>query len=149
MAKLRHFFANRFWKIIFYHKYFWPKIDAVKSPKLWIHFVVALQDTMASSNFFLIIYTFIFCWLFSSFWICSVSHVWSLHWGLSWSWFYGSWIYNYLCNQYLSPLKLWVESCSWRSVLDTTLSDKVCQWQVGGFLRVLWFPPPIKLTTMI
>jgi hypothetical protein len=26
--------------------------------------------------------------------------------GLSWS--YGSWIYNYLCNQCLSPLKLWV-----------------------------------------
>jgi len=28
--------------------------------------------------------------------------------GLSWSWSYGSWIYNYLCNQFLSPLKLWV-----------------------------------------
>ena len=28
--------------------------------------------------------------------------------GLWWSWSYGSWIYNYLCNQYLSPLKLWV-----------------------------------------
>ena len=26
----------------------------------------------------------------------------------SWSWSYGSWIYNYLCNQYLSPLMLWV-----------------------------------------
>jgi len=26
--------------------------------------------------------------------------------GPSWSWSYGSWIYNYLCNQYLSPLKL-------------------------------------------
>ena len=26
----------------------------------------------------------------------------------SWSWSYGSWIYNYLCNQCLSPLKLWV-----------------------------------------
>jgi hypothetical protein len=24
----------------------------------------------------------------------------------SWSWLYGSWIYNYLCNQCLSPLKL-------------------------------------------
>ena len=27
--------------------------------------------------------------------------------GPSWSWSYGSWIYNYLCNQCLSPLKLW------------------------------------------
>jgi len=22
----------------------------------------------------------------------------------SWSWFYGSWIYSYLCNQCISPL---------------------------------------------
>ena len=28
--------------------------------------------------------------------------------GPSWSWLYGSWIYNCLCNQCLSPLKLWV-----------------------------------------
>jgi len=27
---------------------------------------------------------------------------------LSWSWSYGSWIYNYLCNECLSPIKLWV-----------------------------------------
>jgi len=26
--------------------------------------------------------------------------------GLSWLWSYGSWIYNYLCNQCLSPLKM-------------------------------------------
>jgi len=26
----------------------------------------------------------------------------------SWPWCYGSWIYNYLCNQYLSPVILWV-----------------------------------------
>ena len=44
------------------------------------------------------------------------------------------------------------ESCSSRSVLDTTLSDKkfVSDLQKdGGFLRVLWFPPPIKLTATI
>ena len=28
--------------------------------------------------------------------------------GQSWLWLYGSWIYNYLCNQCLSPLMLWV-----------------------------------------
>ena len=28
--------------------------------------------------------------------------------GSSWSWSYGCWIYNYLCNQSLSPLRLWV-----------------------------------------
>ena len=54
--------------------------------------------------------------------------------GLSWS--YGGWIYNYLCNQCLSPLKLRV-----RSWLVSDLQ------QVSCFLRVLLFPPPIKLTT--
>jgi len=28
--------------------------------------------------------------------------------GPSWPWSYDSWIYNYLCNQCLSPLMLWV-----------------------------------------
>jgi hypothetical protein len=37
-------------------------------------------------------------------------------------------IYNYLCNQCLSSLKLWVRTpLSW-GVLNTTLCDKVCQW---------------------
>ena len=40
------------------------------------------------------------------------------------SWSYCSWIYNYLCNQYISPLKLWVRIPI--GVLDTTLCDKVC-----------------------
>jgi hypothetical protein len=38
--------------------------------------------------------------------------------GPSWSWSYGSWIYNYLCNQCLSSLTLWVwivleARCTW------------------------------------
>jgi hypothetical protein len=42
--------------------------------------------------------------------------------GLSWSWLYGSWIYNYLCNQCLSPLKLWVLTlfmarCTWYNIM--------------------------------
>ena len=43
----------------------------------------------------------------------------------SWQWSYGSWIYNYLCNQCLSPLMLWV------LILNRarcTTCDKVCQW---------------------
>ena len=57
--------------------------------------------------------------------------------GPSWLWSYGSWIYN----QGLSPLKLWVwiPPHSWRGNLR----------QVGGFLWVLYFPPPIKLTATI
>ena len=48
---------------------------------------------------------------------------------------YASWIYNYLCNQCLSPLMLWVR-ISIRARC-TTLCDKVCQW----LATVLWFSP--------
>jgi hypothetical protein len=57
--------------------------------------------------------------------------------GLSWLWSYGSWIYNYLCNQCLSPLTLWVRTPLRRGVLDTTLCDKICQWLATG----RWFSP--------
>ena len=43
-----------------------------------------------------------------------------------------SWIYNYLCNQCLSPLTLWVRTLLRRGVLNTTLCDKVCQWLAAG-----------------
>ena len=58
-----------------------------------------------------------------------------IHWfigGSSWSWLYGSWIYNYLCNQCLSPLTLGVRIPLGRGVLVTTLCDKVCQWHAAG-----------------
>ena len=50
----------------------------------------------------------------------------------SWSWTYSSWIYNYLSNQGISPLTLWVRTPFRRRVLDTTLCDKVCQWLATG-----------------
>ena len=55
----------------------------------------------------------------------------------SWLWSYGSWIYNYLCYQCLSTLTLWVRILHRRSVLDTTLCDKVHQLIVAG----RWFSP--------
>jgi hypothetical protein len=58
----------------------------------------------------------------------------------SWPWSYGSWIYNYLCNQCLSPLMLWVR-ISIRARC-TTLCDKF----VSDFSS---FPQPIKLTATI
>ena len=45
---------------------------------------------------------------------------------------YGSWIYNYMCKQWLSTLTLWVRIPIRRGVLDTTLCDKVCQWLAAG-----------------
>ena len=62
----------------------------------------------------------------------------------SWSWLYGSWIYNYLCNQCVSPQTLWVQILLRRGVLDTTLCDIICQWLMTG----RWFSPgaPISST---
>jgi hypothetical protein len=47
-------------------------------------------------------------------------------WTRKWPWSYGSWIYNYLCNECLSPLMLWV----WLPC--PTLCNKVCQWLVAS-----------------
>jgi hypothetical protein len=62
--------------------------------------------------------------------------------GPSWPWSYGSWMYNYLCNQCLSPLMLWVR-ISIRARC-TTLCDKF----VSDLRQVGWFYPcpPISST---
>ena len=60
--------------------------------------------------------------------------------GPSWSSSYGSCIYNYLCNQCLSPLMLWIR-ISIRARC-ATLSDKVCQWLATG--RWFYLGPPVS-----
>ena len=52
--------------------------------------------------------------------------------GPLWTWSYGSWSYNYLFSQYISPLTLWVRISLRRGVLDTTLCVKVCDWPLTG-----------------
>ena len=47
-----------------------------------------------------------------------------------WPWSHGSWIYNYLCKQCLSPLILWVQISIWARC--TILFDKVCRWLATG-----------------
>ena len=71
-------------------------------------------------------------------------YIFIIHQGSSWSWSYVSWVSNYLCNQYLSPLTLWVRIPLRRDVLDTTLHDKVCQWLETSW----WFSPgtPVSST---
>jgi len=71
--------------------------------------------------------------------------------GPSWSWSYGSWIFNYLCNQCLSPLTLWFRTpfmvrCTWYNIMWYSLSvirDR------SGFVMGTPVPPPIKLTATI
>jgi hypothetical protein len=64
---------------------------------------------------------------------------------LSLPWSYGSWIYNYLCNQCLSSLMMWVRI--WIRARCTTLRHDLRPF--SGFLQVLRIPPPIKLTVTI
>ena len=73
----------------------------------------------------------------------------SINQGSSWS--YGSWIYNYICNQYLSPLMLRVRNPFRRGVLIQHYVIKFVSdlLQGGGFPWVLRFPPPIKLSATI
>ena len=65
--------------------------------------------------------------------------------GLLWSWSYGSWIYNYLYNQCLSPLMLWVRTLFMaRCTRYNIICDQVCQW-----LEICqWFSPgtPVSFT---
>ena len=66
---------------------------------------------------------------------CVTTKYWPYKREPSWPWSYGSWIYNYLCSQCLSPLMLWVR-------IDirarcTSLCDKVCHWLATG----RWFSP--------
>jgi hypothetical protein len=62
-------------------------------------------------------------------------------------------IYNYLCNQCISPLKLRVRiplsSGEVYSIQRYVIKFVSELRQVGGFLWVLRFHPPIKLTAMI
>ena len=72
-------------------------------------------------------------------------------WPLNLQLSYGSWIYNYLCNQCLSP-KVVRSNPTHGEVYS--IQHYVIKFvndfrQVGGFLLVLWFPPPIKLSATI
>ena len=66
------------------------------------------------------------------------------YWGASWSWSYGSWIYNYLCNQYLSQLKLCVRVplMAWNTRYSKMWWNlSVTYDRYSGFLHQLKWPP--------
>ena len=64
-------------------------------------------------------------------------------WGPSWPWSYGSWIYNYQCNQCLSPLMLW----GWISIRARCTA---LQMYVIKFVKWLatgrWFSPGLLVS---
>ena len=81
--------------------------------------------------------------------ICIISFSFYFQEGPLWS--YGNWIYNYLCSQCLPPLMLWVRIYSVEVYLIWYYMIKFVNDlpQVGSFLWVLWFPPPIKLNATL
>ena len=56
-------------------------------------------------------------------------------------------VFKILCNQCLSPVKLWVRTPFMAMYTRYNKSDKVYQWL--DFLPVLWFPLPIQLNATI
>ena len=72
----------------------------------------------------------------------SDTNIYTIFTGPSWPWTHGIWIYNYLCNQCLSSLMLWVR-ISIRARC-TILCDKVCQWLATG--RWSSAGPPVSST---
>jgi hypothetical protein len=61
-----------------------------------------------------------------------------------WSWMYSSWIYNYLCNLPITTNVVSSNPAQARCTRYNTDSLSDLQ-KVSDFLRVLWFPQPIKL----
>ena len=98
--------------------------------------------TLSAMNYLLCIRKFCFFFSFPSSY-CFTLYIYIYYYycismkGPSWSWSYGSWISNYLCNQYISPLTVWVRISLSRNLLDTNLWDKVCQCLAAG----RWFSP--------
>jgi hypothetical protein len=92
--------------------------------KIGTHKVVHLGETMKTNTFTIV----------ENYWVQSTDNKWP-------SWSYDSWIYNYLSNQCLSPLILWVRISIRASC--TTLCDKVCQWLATG----RWFSPGIPVSS--
>ena len=109
--------------------FFWNEglIIMITFWKIFSHFTFFLNST---ENIVFVLSTFI---LWEKNWQL-IGTTFHLTVGAIWSWLYGSWSYNYLCNQYLSPLS-WIQTPLRRGVLDTTLCDNVCHWLAEG----LWF----------
>ena len=61
----------------------------------------------------------------------------------------GSWIYNYICNQFLLPLCREFESRSGRGEQHYVIKFVSDMRQISGFLPLLCFPPPINLTATV
>jgi hypothetical protein len=121
-----------------------------------LRYIILIYLLIKISCWFSWIYSYIFNWWFVILPTLSLDGVWILMPQLIYhiyfiinlhSWSYGSWIFNYLCSQCLSPITLWVHILFRQGVLNTILCDKVINdlQQVSGFLWVLQFPPPIKL----
>jgi hypothetical protein len=77
------------------------------------------------------------------FWYLQTIHI--IIRGPSWSWSYGTRIYNYICNQNLSQWNCEFKTRSWWSVLDTTLRNQIfyLSWKFSQhkiyFVRICLF----------
>jgi hypothetical protein len=66
-----------------------------------------------------------------------------------WSWSYGSWIYNYLCNRQTKVVISNHVHGKVYSIQHYVIKFVSDLRQVHSFPLILWFPPPIKLTATV
>jgi hypothetical protein len=112
-----HLFAmNRVQTHNFIGNRHWFKQKILIASLLRTNFFVLIASLLRT-NFFVLISSL----LRTNFFVLLQVYLGPIFEGLLWSWSYGSWIYNYLCNQCLLPIKLWVEIPLRHGVLDTTL----------------------------
>jgi hypothetical protein len=126
-CSIRLFICGIFGDILFFYRNGKKKtpLSKIYSVVLACKFVKGAYKTCSDGLIYFWLYHFLFLFekwptLYSLFfylntiWSIVITIITSLviRWGgeASWSWWYGSWIYNYLCNQCILPLKLWIRT---------------------------------------
>jgi hypothetical protein len=121
----------------------------------------AVADLISSYLHVPLLYVYSVLLLNSKVWFL---HIWCLHssvqynmayifWlGPSWSWSYVSWIYNYLCNQCLLPLTLWVWIpliIRWKISFPCTNNITICCILWPLVWKQVWLQYPKSISTFI
>jgi hypothetical protein len=122
------------------HIIFFPNIDKVCSLSVYLISYCLFYFIEVKNILLLLVRSMLTIWRYS---MEYANHLESPGYKAIVSWSYGSWIYHYLCNQCLSPLKLWV-----RTLFMVRCTRYNFIWLATG----RWFSPgtpPMKLTATI
>jgi len=104
-----------------------------QSPHMMLFFTIMIPAVTKLCCFRMIYIHFIVEVIFSCFFYTFLYYV----VGTSWSWWYGSWINNYLCNQCLSSTRLWgrnplITRCTRYNIMWKSLSVSCCRSAISS-----------------